>query len=351
MRHVNAFSTQFQNQTRSFWGLDMKKIEGGTFALLALLLTANSLSSQAAVAAETAVSVDTTTGNAVSVPADASSNGLPQSSATTGGVLKKFSENTEITDEKLKADAGSLTQFSLRANLAYYGPSPSNLGELNQPNPDGVVSATATAISGTMGGRYRLNSSTSFSLYVGVSDLYAFHPNQTLDANSPTLSFDKTFKLGGIQVLSSPGVQLVTQQVYKRAGEQAGLSYNLSGVYRIGRSGVSVGSENSIGYYFFGRDYAVSDGKVRRMNISLAPFAKYNFTDRFNVNTYVGLTYYNLRRDGSIATLNNRLVTEKLGVGYAITRDVYVSPYIQFYPSDITVGETTMNISTSFSVL
>lgn len=318
-------------------------------SLLALSLTLTPLAS---FAAESSVSVDTTNGTTTTAPvADAANAGSSQSTATAKPILKKFSENSEITDEKLKADAGSLTQFSLRANLAYYGPSPSNLGALYQPNPDGLVTANTTAISGTMGSRFRLDSSTSFSLYVGVSDLFAFHPNQKLDANSPTLSFDKTFKLGGFQFLSSPSVQLVTQQVYRRAGEREGLGYNLNFVYRIGKTGVSAGSENSIGYYLFGRDYLASDGKVRRMNLSLAPFVKYNFNDRLSLNTYVGLTYYNLRQNSSITNLNNKVVTEKLGVGYAISRDVFVFPYLQFFPSDLTVSETTMNISTSFSVL
>jgi hypothetical protein len=342
MRHVKACSvenlTSFQ-----LLGTRMK------ITLATVLL----LSAVTAQAAETAVSVDTTTGvvNSTQPSADDVTSALPQSSATTGGVLKKFEENTQITDEKLKADAGSLTQFSLRANLAYYGPSPANLSELNQPNPDGVVSATSTAISGTLGGRFRLDSSTSISLYAGVSDDYAFHPQQTLDANSPSLSFDKTFRIGGLQILSSPGVTLITQQVYKHRGEVAGATYYLSGVYRLGKSGVSLGAENSIGYYFFGRDYSSTDGKVRQLNMSISPFVKYNFTDRLNVNTYVGLTEYHLRNSGDITNLNDRLVTEKLGVGIAVTRDIYINPYIQFFPSDITVGETTLNIATSFSVL
>jgi hypothetical protein len=273
------------------------------------------------------------------------------SESRTTNILKKFQEDTEITDAKMKADAGSLSIISLRFNLSYYGPSPTNLNALDQPNPDSVVAPTATAISGSVGGRYRLNPSTTISLYAGVSDLYAFHPRQNLDINSPTLSYDKIFRLAGIQMLSSPSLTFVTQKVYRNAGEVAGLNYNLSGVYNLGESRFAIGSDNVIGYYFFGRGYQAHDGKVRRMNLSLAPFVKYNWSDQLNLNTSTGFNLYNLRRDRPLTSYDSRTVTQKLGLGYAFNRDVYISPYLMFYPSRPRISETTLNLLTSFSLL
>jgi hypothetical protein len=274
-----------------------------------------------------------------------------ESTTQQSSILKKYDEDTQITDAKLKADAGSLSSVSLRFNLSYYGPSPTNLGELNQPNPDGVASATQTAISGTLGGRYRLSPSTTISLYAGVSDLYAFHPQQTLDLNSPTVSYDTTFRLAGIQFLSSPSVTMVTQQYYRSKGEAAGLAYYLAGVYNIGKSRFAVGAENSLGYYFFDRAMIPKDVLVRRVNLSLAPYLKYNFTEKLNVNTMAGFSLYNLRQAASPADLGTRLVTQKLALGYAVSRDIYVSPYLMFFPAQATIAETTINLLTSFSLL
>jgi hypothetical protein len=319
-----------------------------TLATLSTLLV---FASPLALASQTSTSVDDSSVIDSTGPMpDASASSTSESGVDKVLGDKKFDENSEITDAQLKANAGSLSRYSLRFNLSYYGPSPSNLGELNQPNPDGVVSQTQTAISGNIGFRYRLDNSTSISVYAGLSDDYAFHPNQSLDVNSPTVSWDKTFKWEGIQFLSSPGVTLITQSNYTAAGEAAGLTYLLSAVYSIGKSGWAVGSDNTLGYYFFDRDYVNTDGKVRRTNVGLTPYVKYNFTENFNASTATALTLYNLRQD-AYTSFGTRTIYQKLGVGYAFTRDIYVAPYLMFYPSDMTMATTTVNLSTSFSIL
>jgi hypothetical protein len=44
-------------------------------------------------------------------------------------------------------------------------------------------------------------------------------------------------------------------------------------------------------------------------------------------------------------------MNEQLGVGYAITKVIYVNPYFQFYPTQFTWNTTTVNLSTVFSLL
>lgn len=275
------------------------------------------------------------------------------SSSVSEGALspKKFLENSEITDAKLRADAGSLSQYSLRFNLMYMGPPATNLSALNQPNPDGVVAPTATAITGTIGVRYRLDNASSVSFHAGLSDLYPFHAEQKLDVSNPGISYDQSFNLAGVQILSAPGVSLVTQDVYRSKGGWLGLRYAISAVYSLGKTGFAAGSEALLGYYLFNREVQRADGKIRDLNLILSPFLKYNVSDRFNVNTALGFTLYHLRTSARITDIASRAVTQKLGVGYAFTRDVYVSPYLTFYPSKPRLDTTTVNMSTSFSVL
>lgn len=328
-------------------------------ALFALFLTLN------AHAADSAVTVPT------------SSPSAEVSTATTGndGLTKKFEEDKKITDAELKSRAGSLSLFSLKANVSYYGPTLENFSVSDQPNPDGVTSASAVGPSGSIGARYRLNPTTSLTANAGFTDQYLFTSKPShLDVNNPNLTYDKSFKLGAVQMVASPGVTLVTSNVYRPKGERLGLDARLYTSYNIGTSPVSIGASTTASYYLFDREYipddannitnvtkrgktslqyktVYNDGRIRRISVTVAPVVKYNVTSKLNVNTSFGFNFFNPRYYDNQLKFNSRVVNEWVGVGYAVTRDIYVSPYIQFYPTQFTWKTATMNVSTVISLL
>lgn len=315
------------------------------YVLLALVLT---LPAQAAESTASAGS-----GTEVSV-----------SPGSKGGLQKKFEESETITDAKLKADAGSLSRISLKASLAYYGPPVSDLGAKDQPNPDNVVTPTKTAIAGSLGSRFRFDPDTSIALGAGVKNQYPFRSEGTsFTMSNPYLSYDRSFRWLGAQFVASPGVTLVTEETYRNVGEVFGVNAKLNGVYNIGASGFAVGADTSANYYFFNRDYIApnpaaktkaarfGDGAVQRLALSIAPNLKYNFSKSLSAITSWGFTLYNPRAQQSVLELRSRLVNQRIGLGYAITRDIYLNPYLQFYPTQFSWSTVTANISTVFSVL
>jgi hypothetical protein len=302
------------------------------------------------------------------------SSGIPaapmaeQSSASSTPLgLKKFDENGKITDAELKSREGSRSVFSLKANFSYYGPTLEDLSTVNQPNLDGAVTGTAVGPSGSVGARFRFDPTTSVTVNAGLMDQYLFtdHP-ATLDVNNPYITYDKSFKVGKVQMVASPGVTWVTSNVYRAAGERAGLDARLYSSYNIGETPISVGASTTASYYFFDRAYIpdhkgintfthkpgiVGDGKIRQISITVAPVIKYNVTSKFNVNTSWGFNFFNPRYYESGVKLNSRVVNEWVGIGYAITRDIYINPYIQFYPTQFSWKTATMNLSTVISLL
>jgi hypothetical protein len=304
------------------------------------------------------------------------SSGLPAASATEtstsgaspggSGLLKKFDENGKITDAELKSREGSLSLFSLKANFSYYGPTLDDLSAVNQPNLDGAVTGTAVGPSGSVGARYRFNPTTSVTLNAGLMDQYLFTNRPAkMDVNNPYVTYDKSFKVGGVQMVASPGVTWVTSNVYRASGEAAGLDARLYSSYNLGQSPISVGASTSASYYFFDRAYIPDhvagfskgkpiikgDGKVRQISITVAPVIKYNVTSKFNVNTSWGFNFFNPRYYESGVKMNSRVVNEWVGIGYAVTRNIYINPYIQFYPTQFNWKSATMNLSTVISLL
>lgn len=262
---------------------------------------------------------------------------------------ERFQENKEITDNVLKADTGSLSRYSLRFNLSYAGPPIGELDARHQPNPDGTVAVTATALKGSFGGRYRLDSKSSLSLTAGLSDQYIFHDRQRMDVNNPYFSYQRAFRLWGIQMIESPGIAVITARKLKSVSELASINNSLTAVWDIGHTGLALGLTGTLAYYFFTRSWHHDDGKVRQYNIGLNPSLKYNLTDRLNVYSTLQLAYWN-PRSGKRIDLHTKTTAQKFGVGYSFSRDFYITPYLGFFPAQPAWKSTTLNCNTVFSL-
>ncbi len=265
---------------------------------------------------------------------------------------KKFQENEKITDAKLKADGGSLSKYSLSATLSYYGPTLGDFSAADQPNPDGNGGNYETALGGSLGGRFRFDSRSSLTAGTGLKAIHPFHGLERFDVNNPYLSYNLSDRFGEVQIRNSAGVSVITVPSYTKVGETAGLNWDTSAVYNLGDTRFAVGLDTSVAYYFYYRGYEKTDIKTTTLyKVSAFPNIKYNFTDKFSVNTSVNFSAYNPRNRYNQSVLLNNSISERLGVGYAYTRDIYFAPYLNFYPSNLSDDGTTINFSTVFSVL
>ncbi len=276
-----------------------------------------------------------------------------ESHTTLNDVLKnkKFDDNTEITDAKLKADSGSLSRYSLKFSLAYAGPAVTDLNNPSQPNPDPIPCVCETSLSGSVSTRYRIDSKNTIGVGTGVSALTPLQGVKRYDVKNPFISYDSSSKIQDVQVRNSVSVSAVTNVVYRNLGETSGIGFDNSLVYDIGLSRFAIGLDTSLSYYLFERGYVASDRGTTRYTLSLYPMTKYNFSDRFNVSTSLAMGFYNPRLSNDSSILKNKTLSQRLGVGYAFTREIYLSPFLNFFPGQFNTDTTTINFSTSFSVL
>lgn len=264
---------------------------------------------------------------------------------------KKFEENTEITDAKLKADAGSLSKFSLKFNLSYFGPTLGDLSAKDQPNPDGSVGTYETSLGGAVGARFRMDPKTSVSMGTGVKAIHPLHGMERFDVQTPYLSYDKSTRIFDFQTRSSVGGSLTTIPNFKDVGQVGSLNYDFSSVYDLGTSRVALGLDASIGVFLYSREYRASDKKASRGAVQLFPTLKYNYSDKLSFNTSTALTWLAPRSMSNETVLWNKTVSQRLGLGYAFSRDVFFFPYLTLFPTKLALDTTTMNLSTVFSIL
>lgn len=287
-----------------------------------------------------------------STPAD---NATQTSTLKTDSVInKKFEDDKEITDAKMKADSGSLSRYSVKFSLGYYGPPIGDLSNEMQPNPDGSVGTYETALSGSIGARYRIDQKSTISVGTGISAVTPLQGVKRYDTKNPFLSYDRNGRLFEMQMRNSYGVTYVTNPAYRDIGEYSGLNYDNSLLYNIGTSRVAVGVDTSLSYYFFERGPNMKSKKEKaagRYSLAFFPQIKYNFSDKFSTYTSLAMNFSNPRGEEDLSILLNKTLSQRVGFGYAFTRDVYFAPYFNFYPKSFTADSTTVNFSTTFSIL
>lgn len=274
-------------------------------------------------------------------------------STKVGEVLrnKKFEDDKDITDSKLKADSGSLSRYSLKFSLSYYGPPVGDLTNEKQPNPDGSIGNNDTALSGSIGGRYRIDSKSAVSLGTGISSLTPFHGSKRTDVKTPFVSYDRNARIDDVQMRNSYGVSVTTVKEYLDVGQYGTLSYDNSLVYNMGASGFAVGLDSSLSVFLYNREYEKKDRTAGRYYVGFYPQVKYNVTDKFNVYTSLALGFTNPRSLADEWAMLNRTMSGRLGAGMAFTRDIYFSTFLNFYPKELKSDSTTVSFSTVFSIL
>lgn len=294
---------------------------------------------------------------AISLPA--ATSGTAVASSETTSVLKveqvlqnkKFEDDKNITDSKLKAESGSLSRYSLKFALSYYGPPIGDLSNEKQPNPDGSIGNNDTSLSGSIGGRYRFDSRSAVSVGTGISSLTPFHGSKRTDVKTPFISYDLNSRLQNVQMRNSYGLSVTTVKEYLDVGQYGTLSYDNNLVYNLGNSGFAVGLDTGLSVFLYNRDYEKADRTAGRYFVGFYPQMKYNFTDKLSAYTSLAIGFTNPRALDDEWAMLNRTMTGRLGAGYAFTRDIYFSTFLNFYPKELKTDSTTVSFSTVFSIL
>lgn len=270
---------------------------------------------------------------------------------------KRFEDSRTLTDPKLKAENGSLSRYSMKSNLSYYGPTLGNFSAPDQPNPDGAIGNYSQVIKGSIMARYRVDADEAINAGAGISFNHPFHGMDRTDLNNPFVSYDFSRRWGALQMRTSPGLTWATIPNYTVVGEFGGVTLDNSIVYAVARSRLAVGFDANLAYWLYDRTYragslkAGGDGLATQYTATLTPLAKYNVTDSLQFYASIGFQLFNPRLTSDQSVMWSRSATARLGTGYAITRDVYLSPYLQGFVANLATEVTTINVSAIVSML
>lgn len=280
---------------------------------------------------------------------------------------KKASDKADelITNRRFRASNGSLSNFSMNMNISYSGGSLEKPLAADRPNIAAAGDATSIAgISGSVNGSYRINALNRMNLGAGVQMLAPF--NDSIDTNSaaakrefdnnrgqldvqnPFLSYTHMNKFLGVQTIASVGWVQYTQSNFRDLGFENRADVNLNTMYDFGGSAFSLGVLGVYSKFFFDDDDPALAGSQPDVVYGFLPQAEYVINDTYNLRTIVRSNWYqNTRADQKFA---QRPITQSVGLGISLNRDVFLYPNIQFVPENLQAGVTNVGFTTNINM-
>lgn len=259
-----------------------------------------------------------------------------------------------ITNPKMRAESGSKARWSMSSQLNYIGGSVNSPFSEERPNIAGATGTTdASLIGGQISGKYNLSASASLMAGVGVrlinplsSDVPADYKGNKLDADNPYIIYQYLYKWSGIQSALQIQPQVYTNSNLLHKGFQANLQVSQNNIYELGHSGASLGLFLVAQVTKFNNDAEEVRGEQSDLILGFSPFLEYQVNDKMNLRTVTNLWNYEHTRSMATHTYFLDTITQSFGVGYALSRDVFLYPNVQFLPEDIRADRTNVALNT-----
>lgn len=246
----------------------------------------------------------------------------------------------EITNAKLRAETGSKSKWSGSFTANYNGGSLQKPMSKDRPNPTRDPITPKTALQGDMGIRYRIDKNQSVKVGTGYSLERPFHEAKRGQINNPQVAYNMAGKFGGVQSSLDGLVSFSTNSDEVEIGQRGLVDVSETLIYDFGGSRLSVGFAAEVSY----TDYSKRDAIVRpkgqkaapaeafQEDYSIAgyPFAEYAISDAIQLRTVFRPWIFSHSRAAESWTFNRRPWTQSFGVGWAVTRDIYLYPNFQW---------------------
>lgn len=272
-----------------------------------------------------------------------------------GQRAEKKDIDQEITNAKLRASTGSKKLISISSSLNYAGASILNPTSTERPQLNsGSNAADPTNLSGNIAIKYRATDHDNLSLGFGVQYTPSFVKNRktgekaaaSTTASSPYVDYSRVFRAGEVQNVLSASVSKYT---LKEDIDDAKLNYSVglshSFMVGIGDSKFEIGMSSAVSQDIYSE---FVDGAYQ-YSLGLNPILEYAFTDKASFRT--------VYRAVGMATQvedNTRWkqfdASQSMGFGYAVTRDVYVYPNMQWKWNRVASDATTVGFSTNINL-
>ena len=260
---------------------------------------------------------------------------------------KREDIDDEITNAKLRAATGAKSLFSFQSLFVYGG------GSIQEPfSKDrlkltaGTIEPQPSKISGAISGKYRLTDHDNINVGFGVGWLTPMYQGQRGQAEDPYIAYGRVFKALGLQNVLNVALTYYTTDYQKAIEDQYQTDIDYTVLWAVPKTKWQLGL---FGAWTREMYKAGRTSDQLQDELALDPFVEYEFNNTFSFRTvYRFITYYNTTGRPDLFTRDTQ--TQSLGLGIAVTRDLYLYPNIQWVWADIRGDKTNVGIQANINL-
>jgi hypothetical protein len=350
----------------------MKNLKSGTSVLAALVLVIGT--SLGAFADDSNPATATDTGQA-----KATSNDTSETKSKVGDVAPGGGNTTpgaeavdqEITNNYLRALSGSLSRWSIASQFDYLGGTVNSPLSQDRPDVSGASGNTLKSdLDGNISAKYNLNAKDSLMTGIGIRWIAPLTPGgptnysgTTFDAVNPYVQYQHIYKIMGIQSVMQLQLMQWTQQDFVAYGYGQQLQFDQEMAYAIPHTKLSIGASAIAQYQTFNKTGSYGDPSNQATYIpdltavqsqyamGLYPLLEYQITPKINFRTLTSLWVYEhyMNFQGPFALVRDNIY-QSIGIGFSITRDIFLYPNVQFLPLQASADLTNVGITATINL-
>lgn len=260
-----------------------------------------------------------------------------------------------ITNNNLRALSGSTSRWSFASQWNYNGGTIYSPFDESRPNIAAAsVTTPKTDVNGALNIKRNIDSQSSVFLGFGVRWVAPFtaggpknYSGTTYDAVNPTATYQRLYRAGGVQALLQAQVLQYTQADAVASGYGQQFLLVQENIYEVGTTGISIGGSVGTSRNLFSKQGEDLDSVQSVTQAWFSPYIEYKINDRINLRTVSNLWVYEWYRDGSLV---RNTVTQSVGVGFSVTRDLFLYPNVQFLPDAIASNRTNVGLGATINL-
>ncbi len=271
-----------------------------------------------------------------------------------------------ITNNEMRAMSGATSKWSMSNAIGYQGGTIAS--PVGQDRPDitgGSGNTVKSYLSDVASVKYNLNATNSILAGVGMRWIAptsptgpSNYPGTTFDVNNPQLTYQNIANLRGVQSIFQASVLQWTEADQTAIGAAQQYSLTETAEYAFGK--LSLGATFYTQYQTFNKSGTFMNTSTNKLEslltqqsqdlFAIYPLLEYQFNDKWNFRTLAGLAAEHYRDQSNINTYQADIWYQSIGVGYAMTRDIFLYPNVQFLPQHVAMNLTNVGLSAYINV-
>jgi hypothetical protein len=270
-----------------------------------------------------------------------------------------------ITNIKMRAETGAKARYSIATAMGYSAGPVNNVLSDFRPNLSGGTGSTNfSSYSFTVSGKYNLSNQHALFAGIGgrwITPLSEGTPKSTnpaknytgdeVDVENPYVTYQYLYRLWGVQSSFSATETFYTNSNLQRLGYVTNWSIGQNSLWDIGATGLTFGLNLAFNLGYFDKHTAYAKAMQSTYGITLTPALEYRVNNWMNMRTDLYIFSVQHRRNKEeLTTVVRQKVVQGFTLGFALTRDVYISPGIQWNPSEMKPNRTTTWLSANINI-